>query len=722
MSEAKVAGPPATDKRPVTDVLHGREIVDDYRWLEGDVSDPDRMGLVTAEVAAWTDAQNAYTRAVLDSLPGRRQVEDRLRPLLQIGTVSAPVERGGRYFYFRREGDQKQSRVYFREGLRGEERLLIDPEAADPTGLTVVEWISPSPDGHQLAYGTFSAGDENTELGLLDVDTREKLPLEIHNKVRPVQWLPDASGFVYWKLADPDDFYTGRVMFHARPADPQAADDDSDDVLVFRQYTKEEDEKLATTWGPNGFLSHDGRWLLLSYHVDTRSNDLWLVDFEAFRRTGFLMRTEVSVGTPGTAFGSAVSGPDGDVLVLHTYKGAPRGRVVAAPVSEPGEANWRVIVPEPQSGSIETVDFADGHVVVTYLERAVSCVVVHDLTGRRVGEVPLPAMGTAAVAANRGSTEAFLTFTSFAHPPAVYRFDVRDPEGTFELWERPEAPVDPDAVVVKQVEYASRDGTKVTMFVVHRQGLEPDGDAPTILYGYGGFGISLAPAFSPSLVQWFEAGGVYAVPNLRGGGEYGDAWHEAGILGRKQSVFDDFVAAAEWLIANGYTRPERLAISGGSNGGLLTGAALTQRPDLFAAVYVGVPLLDMLRYQHFLMARYWVPEYGSAEDPEQFEWLIAYSPYHRVEDGVRYPAVLLTAGENDTRVHAMHARKMAARLQAATASDPEVDPVLLWVDRSAGHGQGKPLDLVLRDVVDQRIFVMWQLGMLDALPGRSGGQ
>ena len=699
----------------MVDVLHGHEIVDDYRWLEGDVSDPGRMGRVTPEVAAWTDAQNAYTRAVLDGLPGRRELEDRLRPLLEIGTVSMPIERAGRYFYLRREGDQKQARVYFRQGLRGEERLLIDPEAIDPTGLTTVSWISPSPDGRRLAYGTYTAGDENDRLELIDVDTGAKLPLEIHNKVRPPQWLPDGSGFVYWNLADPHDPYTGRVMFHE--GSPEARDDGAGDEVIFRQLTKEEDERLATTWGPNGWLSHDGRWLLLSYHVDTRSNDLWLVDFEAYRRTRVVERVEVSVGTPGLGYGSVVPGPEGAVLVLLTYKRAPRGRVVAAPASAPAEANWRDLVPEPEGGSIEAAALAEGHVVVTYLERAVSRVVVYDLTGRKVGEVPLPALGQVTVAAHAGSTEAFLTFTSFGHPPAVYRFDVRDPEGTFELWERPEAPVDPEAIEVKQVEYASKDGTKVTMFVVHRKGLEPAGDAPTILHGYGGFGVSKLPEFSPTLVQWFQDGGVFAVPNLRGGGEYGDAWHEAGMLGRKQNVFDDFIAAAEWLIANGYTRPERLAIHGGSNGGLLTGAALTQRPDLFAAAIVAVPLLDMLRYQHFLMARYWVPEYGSAEDPEQFEWLYAYSPYHRVRDGVRYPAVLLTAGENDTRVHAMHARKMAARLQAATASDPAERPVLLWVDRSAGHGQGKPLDLRLRDAVDQRIFVMWQLGMLPGGPG-----
>lgn len=704
---------PTTAKRTVFETLHGHELVDDYRWLEGDITDPDRMGQVTPDVTAWTDAQNAYTRAVLDALPGRKELEDRLRPLLQIGSISAPKVRGDRYFYFRREGDQNQASVYMRDGLRGEERLLIDPSAVDSTGLTTVEWIAPSPDGKELAYGTYAAGDENTKLELLEVDSGRTLPLEIHNKVRPPQWLPDGSGFVYWKLDDPNDFYSGRVVFHQRPSTAPDVEDDSSDQVVFRQYTKEEDERLATTWGPSGFLSQDGKWLLLSYYIDARSNDLWLVDFEKFRRTGVVEKVEVSVGTPGTAFGTVMNGPAGPTLVMYTYKGAPNGRVVAAPASNPGEANWRDLVPEREDATIEIAHLAKDSVVVTYLVRATTRIEVFDLDGNSRGEVPLPAIGSGDVQAAKNSYEAFVTFTSFGHPDSVYRFDVRDPQGTFELWERPEAPVDPDDIEVKQVEYVSKDGTPVSMFIAHRKGLRATGDAPTILYGYGGFGVSMTPAFSPTLVQWLEDGGVYAVPNLRGGAEYGDSWHEAGTLRHKQNVFDDFIWAAEWLQSNGYTNSERLAIAGGSNGGLLTGAALTQRPDLFAAVYIGVPLLDMLRFQHFLMARYWVPEYGSSEDPEQFEWLRAYSPYHRVQDGVHYPAVLLTAGENDSRVHAMHARKMAARLQAATSSDPEVDPVLLWVDRSAGHGQGKPLDLRLRDAVDQRIFFMWQLGMLD---------
>ena len=707
-----VSAVPPTTKRTVVDSLHGRTIVDDYRWLEGDVSDPRAMGRVTPEVAAWTDAQNAYTRAVLDALPGRAELEDRLRPLLQIGSVTAPIERGGRYFHLRREGEQNQARVFVRGGLHGADRLLVDPEAVDPSGLTTIEWISPSPDGRRLAYGTYSAGDENTRLQLLDVDEGVTLPLVIPDKVRAPAWLPDGTGFVYRNLADPDDPYTGRVMYHPLPADPRDDRGAANDHVLFRQLTKEEDAKLATTWGPSESLSHDGRWLLLSYAVDTRSNDLWLVDFERYLRTGDFDKVEVSIGTTGNAEGRVVNGPDGPLLALFTTKDAPNGRVVTVPVTDPREENWHDLVPERRDATIEAVNFAADHVVLTYLERASTRILVVNLEGERVGEVPLPTYGTATVRADEGSTEAFVTFSSFAHPPGVYRFDVRDPEGTFTVWERPDAPIDPESVEIRQVSYASRDGTAVTMFVAHRKGLEPGGNAPTILSGYGGFGVSQLPTFVATLAPWFEDGGVFALPNLRGGGEYGDAWHEAGMLERKQNVFDDFIAAAEWLFANGVTRPERLAISGGSNGGLLTGAALTQRPDLCAAAIVAVPLLDMLRYQHFLMARYWAPEYGAAEDEDAYAWLRAYSPYHRVEDGVAYPAVLLTAGENDTRVHAMHARKMAARLQAATARDPVEAPVLLWVDRSAGHGQGKPLDLRLRDAVDQRIFVMRQVGML----------
>ncbi len=377
--------------------------------------------------------------------------------------------------------------------------------------------------------------------------------------------------------------------------------------------------------------------------------------------------------------------------------------------------------------AIQSISLARGLLAVDYLKNATSVIEVFDasagsaifaagaLSGtpaKSLGELAMPGIGSAGLATESDRTEAYLKFTSFNYPTTIFRVDLGRPALEPELWERPPVPVDPSTVEVKQVWYSSKDGTKVSMFVVHKKGLVLDGNNPTLLKGYGGFNVSETPDFSATMFQWFDAGGVMALPNLRGGGEYGDAWHEAGMLAKKQNVFDDFYAAAEWLIAERYTSPAKLAIAGGSNGGLLTGVAVIQRPELFRAALVAVPLLDMLRYQNFLMARYWVPEYGSAEDAAQFGFLQAYSPYQKVKSGTPYPAVLLTAGENDMRVHALHARKMAAALQAATASDPAEKPVLLWVDREAGHGQGKPLNLRIRDAADQRIFFMWQLGML----------
>ncbi len=696
------AKPPETRVDPLTESIHGVAITDDYRWLEGDVSQPENPQRVTPAVTAWTDAQNDYTREVLDHLPGRQALEDRLRPLMQIGAVTTPAMRGNRYFLAKREGSQNQPVYYWREGARGEDRVLIDPAVLDPTGLTTVEWLSPSQDGRIAAYGTYRSGDENTTLCLIEVDSGKALPLQIPDKTQAPDWLPDGSGFVYQNLKNPKDPYSGQVLFH-RMGESVAKDE-----VVFRQFTKAENEKLATTWGPWGSLSRDGRWLLLGYWIDTKSNDIWLVDFDRYRQTGKVDRAVVSVGVDGQASGTVIDG----TLYLHTTKGAPRGQVIAVDATQPGQAHWRAIVPERRDAVIEAVSFAKGCIAVTYLRNASSVIEVFDITGVSHGEVALPGIGAAGVHTALDRTEAYLQFTSFNYPTTIFQIDLATPQAVPLLWEQPPVPVDPASVEVEQVWYPSKDGTKISMFLVHKKGLAKSGDVPTLLNGYGGFNVSETPVFLPHYFPWFEDGGLFALPNLRGGGEYGDAWHEAGMLDRKQNVFDDFIAAAEWLIAQGHTNPGRLAISGGSNGGLLTGAALTQRPDLFRAVIVAVPLLDMLRYQHFLMARYWVPEYGTAEDEAQFRFLEAYSPYHHVKPGTKYPAVLLTAGENDSRVHALHARKMAALLQASTSSDPALQPVLIWVDRDAGHGQGKPLALRIRDAADQRIFLMWQLGML----------
>jgi prolyl oligopeptidase len=685
---------PDTPRRPVVDRLHGREIKDDYRWLEAD----------GPEVSAWTDAQNAHTRQVLDSAAGRASVEARLRPLMEIGAVTAPGMRGSRYFYSRREGHENQPRIFWRDGYRGEDRLLVDPAQIDPSGLTTVEWISPSRDGQLLAYGTYAAGDENTTLRLLDVDSGHVLPLEIPNKTQSPDWLPDRSGFVYHNLADPEDPYSGRVIFH------RMGEDVTDDVVLFRQFTAAEDVKLATTWGPFGMLSRDGKWLLLGYWIDTLSTDLWIVDFEKFLRTGSVERVPVTIGETGQATGTVIDG----TVFLHTTKGAPNGRVIAVAAAAPKREDWRDVVPERTTSVIEAVAFPKDAIAVTYLRNASNVVEVFGRDGSFRGQIRQPGIGASALTTSIDRTEAYLTFTSFNYPTTVFRVDVEDPDREPELWEQPAVPVDPASVVVEQVWYPSKDGTGISMFLVGSASPETRGSiAPrgskTLLSGYGGFNISETPVFSAPLFDWFERGGLYALPNLRGGGEYGDSWHQAGMLDRKQNVFDDFIAAAEWLIERGYSTPASLAITGGSNGGLLVGAAITQRPELFRAAVCAVPLLDMLRYQHFLMARYWVPEYGSSENPAQFSYLLDYSPYHQVRDGIRYPAVFLTAGEHDSRVHPMHARKMAARLQAATASSPDEGPVLLWVDRDAGHGQGKPLNLRLRDAVDQRIFLLESL-------------
>jgi prolyl oligopeptidase len=693
--------PPSTRIEPVAETLHGVVVADNYRWLEGDNSDLAAAGHLTPAVAAWTDEQNSYTRRRLDGWPGRAALEARLRPLMEVGVVTAPIVRGNRYFYSKREGSQNQPVIYWRAGHDGADRVLIDPAEIDDTGLTTVTWISPSPDGTLLAYGTYRAGDENTTLRLLEVDSGRVLPLEIPDKTQSPDWLPDGSGFVYQNLQNPRDPYSGQVLFHRIGMERSA------DTQLFRQFTKEEDERLSTTWGPFATLSRDGRWLVLGYWVDTRSNDVWLVDFDHFLTTGNVEKHVVTAGEEGQAVGTVFD----DVLFMQTTKGAPNGRVVAVAAAAPGREHWRDVVPERRDAVIESVTFGSGVIAVTYLRNASNVVEVFDRAGRSLGVVAQPGLGACAISAEPDRTEAFLTFTSFNHPTGIFRVDLAKPAAAPELWQLPEVPVDSAMVEVEQVCYLSKDGTNVSMFLVHRKGLARTGATPTLLEGYGGFNVNETPVFSATLFQWFEAGGLFALPNLRGGGEYGDAWHQAGMLDRKQNTFDDFIAAAEWLIAQGYTSPESLAIRGGSNGGLLVGAAITQRPDLFRAAICAVPLLDMLRYERFLMARYWVPEYGSAEDAAQFTFLSAYSPYQRVRAGVTYPAVFLTAGENDTRVHAMHARKMAALLQASTASDPEERPVLLWIDRDAGHGQGKPLNLRLGEVVDQRAFLMWQLGM-----------
>ncbi len=692
-----VLAQPATPVEPVKDDYHGVELTDPYRWLEGSAApEVDDDEALDARVRDWSLAQNEYTRDRLDALPGRDALEARMTPLMEIGVIGLPRVRGKLHFYSERKGDEAQPVLYVRDGADGTPRALLNVNTLDEEGLTALAWYAPSQDGKLVAFGTYRSGDENSTLFVLRTHDGKWLSEEIPGKVGGVSWLPDGDGFLYRRLRELDDPYSGQVKLH------RLGEHHSQDALLFEQYRE---GPLATTWGPFATLDKNARWLQLGYYTSTSSNDLWFYDFREWQKTGELKRQDLFVGEEGTAFGEIV----GDTLFIQTTIDAPNGRVIAVDLKKPARDNWRTVVAEREDAVLDSVAIAKGRLVVTWQKNAYNQVELFEMDGTSRGAMELPGIGSVGIVAEQDRSEIFYSYTSFNEPRSIYRTDTR--RGGPTLWERPDVPVDPSLVEVKQVWYPSKDGTQVSMFIVHRKGLELDGARPTMLYGYGGFNISMTPSFTATLFPWLEAGGVYAVANLRGGGEYGSEWHRAGMLEHKQNVFDDFIAAAEYLQAEGYTDSAHLGIYGGSNGGLLTGAVMMQRPELFGAVVIGVPLLDMLRYQHFLMARYWVPEYGSSEVPEQFEFIRAYSPYHNIQPGTAYPATLLTAGANDMRVHALHARKMAAALQAATASDPDEEPVLLWVDYDAGHGQGKPLRLRVRDVVDRYMFLGSQLGL-----------
>ncbi len=673
---------PPTSGGDEVEILHDESIPDPYRWLEQG-GDP--------RTQAWTASQNALTESLLAAVPGRARLRARLDELLSIGALSTPEPVAGRYFYQRRDGRQNQPVLYVREGRDGEDRVLIDPNQLDAQGTTALDWFFPSEDGRLLAYGLSENGSEQSLLHVLEVDSGAPLPDRIpRTRAADLAWLPDGSGFYYTRypasgeVPEGEEHYHRSVFFHRLGAEAAG------DRLIFRPAEKEH-------W-PGVGLSPDGRWLVIGVARTFDQTDLYLQDLVAGTPP-----VPVARDLPATFDGEVVRGR----LYLRTNLDAPTYRLYLVDPERPAREGWREIVPPRADAVLDGFRVTASTLALSYLERAASRLRLADLEGNGAREVALPTIGSLfGLSGAWDGDELFYGFTSYTVPPTVYRLEL--PAGTGELWRRVEADLDPSRYEVRQVSYPSRDGTEVTMFVVHRRGLSRGGANPVYLSGYGGFNISMTPAFSRSLLLWLERDGVVAIPNIRGGGEYGEAWHQGGMLGHKQNSFDDFIAAAEWLIRERYTRPERLAAAGGSNGGLLMGAVLTQRPELFGAVVIQVPLLDMLRYHRFLIARLWIPEYGSAEDAEQFRWLRAYSPYHHVRDGVSYPAVLLATAESDTRVDPMHARKMAARLQAATSSDR---PVLLRLEARAGHGAGKPLNKVLDELTDTWTFVFWQLGV-----------
>jgi prolyl oligopeptidase len=671
-----------TRRDDAVDVIHGERIVDPYRWLEdGD----------SPETRAWTAEQNARTASYLAQVAVRPALRARLEQLLAIGSLSAPTPARGRYFYQYRDGRQNQPILYVRDGSNGPERVLVDPNGLNPDGTTALDWYHPSEDGRLLAYGLSEDGNEESVLHVLDVDTGRLLADRIpHTRAADLAWLPDGSAFYYTRYPAPGEVPEGEEHYHRAVFHHPLGTDPAGDRLVFRPAVKEH-------W-PGVSLSPDGRWLLIGVARTFDQTDLYLQDLPAGTAP-----VPVAKDLPALFDGHVVE----DRLYIRTNLHAPTYGLYLLEAERPELATARVLVAPRPDAVLDSASVVGRHLALTYLERATSRLRLASLDGSEIREQPLPGIGSIfGIGAEWDGDELFYGFSSYTVPPSVYRIELGTGEQT--LWRRVDADINPDRYEVRQVGYSSRDGTAVSMFVVQPRGLKLDGRNPTYLTGYGGFNISMTPGFSRSLFVWLEHGGVVAVPNLRGGGEYGETWHQGGMLANKQNTFDDFIGAAEWLIANGYTSPDRLAIAGGSNGGLLMGAVLTQRPELFRAVVIQVPLLDMLRYHLFLIARLWIPEYGSAEDPTQFAWLRAYSPYHQVRDGTAYPAVLLATAESDTRVDPMHARKMTARLQAATSSGY---PVLLRLEAKAGHGAGKPIVKVLEELTDTWSFVFQELGV-----------
>ena len=681
------AGPPKAKVAPVEDVVQGHKIVDRYRYLENP-NDPDTKLYVEQELS--------YTRTILDPLPGREKINARLSQLLEIGSVGTPQMGGKDYFHTRREGNQNQPVLYVREGLNGDDRVLLDVNQLASDGTVALDWWYASEDGKYVAYGTSPGGSEVSTLRVIETATGKLLPDWIERtRAASLAWKHDDSGFFYTRypkkgdVPEGQEVYHRHVFYHALGADP------AHDPLIFGEGRNPE-------WWPDVSLSDDGRWLLIHEGQGWTKTEMFLKDLTS--------KDPLLEITTGKNFLYGADFYEGK-LYITTNEDAPHYRVFVADTANPKRENWKEIIPQTDA-VLQGVSVTGGKLLAHYEHTATSELKLFTLGGHKLADISLPAIGNVFGASGRyDRNEIFFGFQSFTVPPSIYRVDLSDVKSA--LWAKVDAPsIDSAAYDVQQVWYTSKDGTKVPMFVVGKKGIEKNGKNPTLLTGYGGFNVSLTPTFNRSMYLWMEHGGIYAVANLRGGSEFGEDWHRAGMLENKQNVFDDFIAAGEYLVAQNYTDRGHLAIYGGSNGGLLMGAMITQRPDLFRAVVCAVPLLDMLRYQNFQIAKLWIPEYGSAEDAKQFEWLYAYSPYQHVKPGQEYPAILFMTGDTDTRVDPMHAKKMAALMQAEAKNGASTDkPILLRIETKAGHGQGKPVTKQIEESTDMYSFLFWQLGV-----------
>ena len=687
---ARTSDYPDSRRENVVEQHHGATVNDPYRWLE----DPSQ-----AEVQAWMTAQDDYARAHLAKLPSRDALAARFAEVFYYDEISAPLHRGGRYFFSRKHKDREKSMVHWKQGERGAEKVLLDPNGWSADGSAGLRGWWPSGDGRYVAFNRSEHNADETTLGVIEVATGKLLHDTIPGtKYGRLSWAADSRGFYYtWvpapgptvPVADRPGF--AELRFHSIGSDP-AKDP------VHREATRNPQTFVG------GRASRDGHWLFVEIEHGWNSSDVYFKDLRAHQKDW----TVLVAGVP-----SRFTVEDfRDVFYVRTNDGAPRYRIFAVDPRHPDRASWKEIVGQSE-GTLESFALIGGHLVLTYLHNAASEVEVHDLLGALVRKVEIPPLGAASGPSGLPTEDdGYVSYTSFTEPHTVYKLSIA--RGTVTEWARVALPIDTAKFMTEQVRYPSKDGTEITMFLLRRKDAVKDGKTPVYLTGYGGFNTAVLPGFVSSRSSWaahavwLEHGGMVAVPNLRGGGEYGEDWHKAGMLLAKQNVFDDFLAAARWLVSSGWTSHDHLAISGGSNGGLLMGAAITQGPELFKAVICEVPLLDMVRYHLFGSGKTWVPEYGSAEDAAQFRALYAYSPYHNVQRGTAYPAVLMSSADHDDRVDPMHARKFTALLQWATGGDA---PVWLRIQRNAGHGGGDQVKEKIEQNADTYAFLMWQLGM-----------
>jgi prolyl oligopeptidase len=684
---------PTISRSNQVDEYHGTIVADPYRVLE----DPD-----TEETKTWIEAQNQVTFTYLNEIPAREDIKQRLTKLWDYEKYGTPFKEGDNYFYFKNDGLQNQSVLYTLPTLDKQPRVLLDPNKLSEDGTVALSGIAISENGQLLAYGLSSSGSDWQEWKVRDITTGADLQDHLQwIKFSGASWTHDHQGFFYSRYDEPNEKtkledvnYYQKLYYH------QIGTPQSEDILIYHRPEQKE-------WGFGGSVTEDGKYLIISVWLGTDSKNL------VFYKDLTNPQSEVIELINKFEADYSFIGNDNNVFYFRTDLNAPKGKVIAIDIQNHTSEDWTEIIPQVVE-TLESVSILNNQFVADYLQDAHSQIKIFDLQGDLIREVELPGIGSASgFSGKRHDTETFYSFTSFTTPGTIYRYDMKT--GKSEIFRQPQVDFNADDYETKQIFYTSKDGTKLPMFITHKKGIKLDGNNPTYLYGYGGFNISLTPSFSVSLLIWLEMGGVYAVPNLRGGGEYGEEWHQGGMKEKKQNVFDDFITAAEWLITNKYTQPVKLAIGGGSNGGLLVGACMTQRPDLFGAALPAVGVLDMLRFHKFTIGWAWVPEYGSAENPEDFPILSAYSPLHNLKPGTAYPATLITTADHDDRVVPAHSFKFAAALQAAHSGDA---PVLIRIETKAGHGAGKPTTKIIEEAADKWGFLVRVLGISNSIPSK----